>query len=137
MSGSQTRILLPYAFVAALAMFGHLPALQVVDFHYDDGHSLVRNPHVRELSLLPQFFVTPSLFSENPADAMYRPLVLVAHTLNQSLFPDNPAAFVALNLLLHALVAVLMFDVLKGLMPLRAALVGAALFAVHPSPYAS
>jgi len=38
-----------------------LPALRTVDFHYDDGHSRVRNPRLRDLGNLPRFFLDPSL----------------------------------------------------------------------------
>ncbi|MDP7447169.1 MAG: hypothetical protein QF689_01155, partial [Candidatus Latescibacteria bacterium] len=45
-----------------LALLAHLPALRAVEFHYDDGHSLVRNPHVDDLANLPRFFTDPTLF---------------------------------------------------------------------------
>ena len=51
-------------------------------FHYDDGHSIVRNPHIRDLGNLTEFFVNPAMYSENPGYAMFRPLVLVSTALN-------------------------------------------------------
>jgi len=113
-------------------MFAHLPALRGVEFHYDDGHSLVRNPHVKDLANLPRFFVDPTLFSENSADAMYRPVVLIAHTVSQSLSPDHPAGFLALNIALHALTTVLLYQVLTGLFTNDRGLLGAAIFSLHP-----
>jgi len=35
-------------------------------FHYDDGHSLVDNPHVRSLAHIPRFFADPGTFSAMP-----------------------------------------------------------------------
>ena len=32
-------------------------------FHYDDFHSIVHNPHIRDLANMPRFFVDPELFS--------------------------------------------------------------------------
>ena len=122
----------PVWLLLGLALLAHLPALRAVDFHYDDGHSLVRNPHVWDLANLPRFFLDPTMFSENPADAMYRPVVLVAHTVSQSLSPDRPAGFLALNLALHALATLLMYQVLSGLFTRGKGLLGAAVFALHP-----
>ncbi len=114
-----------------LALLAHLPALRAVEFHYDDGHSLVRNPHVDDLANLPRFFTDPTLFSENPADAMYRPVVLVAHALNRSLSSDHPAGFLAMNLALHVIAALLLLFVLTSLFSRGGAFFGAALYAIH------
>jgi tetratricopeptide (TPR) repeat protein len=122
----------PGWFLLALILITHLPALQAVDFHYDDGHSLVRNPHIRHLANLPRFFVDPALFSENPADAMYRPVVLVAHSISHALSPTSPRAFLFLNLALHIIASLLTLQLLRGLLPIKRALVGASLFALHP-----
>ena len=122
----------PALFLLGLVLLAHLPALRAVDFHYDDGHSLVRNPHVKELANLPRFFVDPSLFSENPTDAMYRPVVLVAHALSQWLTPDSASGYLSLNLALHGAATLLLFRVLTVLLPGGGALLGAVLFALHP-----
>ena len=115
-----------------LALLSHLPALRGAEFHYDDGHSLVRNPHIRDLANLPRFFLDPTMFSDNPADAMYRPVVLVAHALSQSISPDSPAGFLALNLALHALATLLLYHILCRLLTRGRSFLGAALFAAHP-----
>ena len=51
------------------------------EFHYDDFHSIVHNPHVRQLGNLPDFFIDPSLFSVDPRQAMYRPLLLATYAI--------------------------------------------------------
>lgn len=122
----------PALFLLGLVLLAHLPALRAVEFHYDDGHSLVRNPHVKELANLPRFFVDPSLFSENPTDAMYRPVVLVAHTVSQWLTPDSASGYLGLNLALHGAATLLLFRVLTVLLSGTGALLGASLFALHP-----
>mgnify|MGYP004149148173 CR=1 FL=1 len=47
-------------------------------FHYDDFHSLVHNPHVRDLRQLPALFAEPTRFSADLEKAMFRPLVLTS-----------------------------------------------------------
>ena len=54
-------------------------------FQYDDFHSIVENPHVRTLSNVPDFFSSPELFSEDPRNAMFRPLVLVSSAFDYQL----------------------------------------------------
>ncbi len=64
-------------------MLAHLPALRAVDLHYDDGHSLVRNPHLRDLGNLPRFFPDPSVSVKTRQTPCIGPSCLVAHTINQ------------------------------------------------------
>ena len=92
-----------------------LPALRTVDFHYDDGHSLVRNPHLRDLGNLPRFFLDPSL-SVKTRQTPCIAVVLVAHTINQWHSPDHPAGFLALNLALHGLVTLLLLNIFSSLL---------------------
>jgi tetratricopeptide (TPR) repeat protein len=65
--------------------------------------------------------------------ANWHPLTWISHMTDVSLFGLNPAGHHAVNLILHAANAVLLFLVLKNMTgnPLRSAVV-AALFAVHP-----
>ena len=119
-------------FVVAAVVLVHLGSLDN-SFHYDDGHSIQRNPHIRDLANLPRFFTDTSLFSENPEYAMYRPLVLVSHALNFSLGGSNPAGYIALNLAIHTAVTALAFFVLLQLGGgLYGATLGALLFGLHP-----
>ena len=55
-------------------------------FHFDDQHSLVENPAIRQLANSAQFFVDPQLFSRNVGSEMYRPLVLVSYALTYVFF---------------------------------------------------
>ena len=85
--------------LVTVALF-HLPGLQS-SFHYDDGHSLLRNPHVRSLAHIPASFTQPQTFSENPDYAMYRPLVVVAPALNYAVTGYGASGFHLVNLVLH------------------------------------
>ena len=102
-------------------------------FHYDDFHSIVRNPHIRDLGNLPAFFVDPGLFSVDPAQAMYRPLLLCSYGVNYSLGGLDPMGYHLLNGLLHAANAVWVLLLARGLGLGRSPSFAAALlFAVHP-----
>ena len=54
-------------------------------FQYDDFHSIADNPHIRTLANIPAFFSEPTLFSERPESAMYRPLLLSTFALNYAI----------------------------------------------------
>jgi tetratricopeptide (TPR) repeat protein len=102
-------------------------------FHYDDGHSIVRNPHIRHLGHLPHFFTTPQMYSENPDYAMYRPAVLALHSLNYAWTQYQPWSYHLVNLLLHGLVCLLVFHTFRVLgLPSFAAFAGALFFGLHP-----
>ncbi|MBN97862.1 MAG: hypothetical protein CME16_01255 [Gemmatimonadetes bacterium] len=117
----------------ALLILVHAPGLDN-GFHYDDGHSILRNPHIRSLDNLPTFFTDPSKFSENPDFAMYRPLVLVAHTLNYAWGAYTPWGYQLLNLAIHVLASLLVLALLcQFRLPPPAALLGALLFGLHPA----
>jgi tetratricopeptide (TPR) repeat protein len=118
--------------VAAVVLLAHSPSLWN-GFHYDDGHSLLRNPSVRQLSNLPHFFADPRAFSAEPAYAMYRPLVLTAYALNYALDGYQPWGYLLLNLAVHCLASMLGFLLLRQLLgPSPAALLAALLFGLHP-----
>ena len=44
-------------------------------FHFDDVHTVTRNPYIRELSNIPKFFSDARTFSVQPGNRVYRPLV--------------------------------------------------------------
>ena len=70
-------------------------------FQYDDIHSIVENPHIRSLGNIPAFFYRPELFSADPRNAMYRPLVLVSYALNYALSGDEVWSYHLFNLGVH------------------------------------
>lgn len=110
-----------------------LPYVNSLDggFHYDDEHTLVRNPHLRQLSSIPGFFVDSATFSAQPDMAMYRPLLQTSFALNRALSAD-PWSWHLTNLLVHAAAALGVLALGRRLLPAPAALAAALLFAVHP-----
>ena len=102
-------------------------------FHYDDFHSIVDNPHLRDLTNIPTFFVDPSLFSAVPELAMYRPLLLVTYALNYALSGTEVWSYHLLTLLFHLTCVQLVYAIAKRLLGGRpAALLAALIFALHP-----
>ncbi|MGA2769201.1 MAG: hypothetical protein ABSG26_00150 [Bryobacteraceae bacterium] len=61
-----------------------------------------------------------------------RPLTYLSFWLNYQTGGQNPLGYHALNLLLHLGAVLLAYECLRRILPERAALVAAALFAVHP-----
>ena len=103
------------------------------DFHYDDFHSVVHNPHIRGLEGIPHFFTDPSLFSVNPESAMYRPVLLATYAANFAAGDGDPAGFHAVSVILHAINVVLVFQLLMALrQTVEISFMSALLFAVHP-----
>jgi hypothetical protein len=62
----------------------------------------------------------------------YRPLTVIAFRLQWVLGGGSPAVFHAVNVALHTLTATLVFWLATGVLPVAAAFVAAALYAVHP-----
>ena len=65
--------------------------------------------------------------------AQTRPLTYLTFWLNYRAGGDSAAGYHAVNLLLHICAVLLLFDCLRRVLPERAALAAAAIFAVHPA----
>ena len=102
-------------------------------FHFDDEHSLLANPHIRQLSQVPHFFTDPQLFSRNTGSEMYRPLVLLSYALTYHFFDYWAPAYHVVNIVIHLLVAMAVYLLYRRLgLQSAVALFGGVLFAIHP-----
>ena len=102
-------------------------------FQYDDFHSIADNPHIRTLANVPAFFSDPTLFSERPKSAMYRPLLLSTFALNYAISGSKTWSYHLLNMAIHGMCGLLVFVLGRALLnETRPALIGALLFGVHP-----
>jgi len=118
-------------FVAGLSLILYLNALPGA-FHYDDFHHIVENRSIRDLGGYKAWFTDPGSFSSTGAP-MYRPLTLLSFALNYRFGGYDPAGYVMVNILLHALCALLVFMLLRRLgVPGGLAVGGALIFALHP-----
>ncbi len=102
-------------------------------FQYDDFHSIADNPHIRSLANVPQFFSDPTLFSEIPESAMYRPLLLSTFAFNYAISGRKTWSYHLVNVVIHGLCGLLVFVLGRALLnETKPALIGALLFGVHP-----
>ena len=70
-------------------------------FHFDDFHSIVENPSVREIGNIPGYFKDPGMFSGKAGVRMYRPLLLVTYAINYWFDEYNVFGYHLVNILLH------------------------------------
>jgi hypothetical protein len=104
-------------------------------FVSDDGGYIVSNPYIRTLSMenLAAFF-DPTHPAQIHAVGNYAPVHLVLHALEYQIFADEVFGYHVVNVLVHALCAVLLVALLlRSGVPGTAALVAGALFVVHPA----
>ena len=103
------------------------------EFHYDDFHSLVENPHIRSLVNLSDFFVDPTRFSSHSHNAMYRPVLLTTYALNHALDGLDPRGYHLFNVVLHGINCILVWGLVGAITGNPAlAFLSACLFAIHP-----
>ena len=101
-------------------------------FVYDDYHSVCDNPALTDISQLPRLLWDVEAFSALD-NRMYRPALLVSFSLTHALFGMSSVAFKLGNVLLHCMIAVLLYGALRRLAVPRSAARGVAgCFAVHP-----
>ncbi len=98
-------------------------------FVLDDELIIAGNPATRHLS-----GIGDVLFAPDVIKPYYRPLNRASYLIDYQLFGLNPAWFHAINIIIHALSAVLLYLVASRLLADNyAALFAALLFAVHPA----
>jgi protein O-mannosyl-transferase len=102
-------------------------------FTYDDKAIVRDNPRIRSPSTLGQIFTTQYFGGPPGSGTAYRPALLLSFAVQWWIHGDNPAAFRAVNLLLHVAATLLLARFLLELRLSRAVAIGAALlFSVHP-----
>ena len=112
------------AAIAALVLVAYLPALQA-GYIWDDDWYLTANPHVQSPDGLSRIWVpgyTPQ----------YYPLVFTSFWIEHALWDMEPAGYHLVNILLHAVNALLVWRVMRRLGLPGAWLIG-AVFAIHPA----
>ncbi len=111
-------------------------------FVYDDVMHVADNPHIRSLANPFRFFYDPSTvaITPTPATEIYRPLATLSHALTYAVFGPGPRGFRLVNIAFHASNAMLLFFLVRALLPVAgrpgafswAALLAALAWAVHP-----
>jgi hypothetical protein len=117
-----------------VTLIAYLPSVMSGAFHFDDGHSIVDNEGVRTLANIPRYFVEPQLWSGEPGNTMYRPVLLVTFALDYAVWGYRASGWLLTNVLIHACVVLLVYRLARrlGLSDLAAAFAG-FVFALHPA----
>jgi protein O-mannosyl-transferase len=123
----RSPILMGACLVVA-ALLCYIPVMGA-GFVWDDDLLVTQNPLVKGADSLPYIWASA-------AATDYTPLTTTAFWLQWRLWSDNAAAYHLVNILLHALSALLLWRVLARL-AIPGAWLGALLFAVHPVNVAS
>lgn len=124
------RPLLLALVLGALILMVYFPSLDNGFIrYYDDAQYVTENPWVKNgLTFSTMRWAFTRFYAAN-----WHPLTWLSHALDYQLFGDGPAGHHLTNVLLHALNSGLLFWVLRrALGSVWGALLGAALFAVHP-----
>jgi tetratricopeptide (TPR) repeat protein len=125
-SGVRLEVAALTVAMAALAVY----ALALAnDFAFDDIPIVLGDPRLASLDLRAIF---SSGYWQHSDLALYRPLTTLSFAVDWGLAGHSPAWFHLTNVLLHAAASVLVLLLLARLFPVRAALAGALVFAVHP-----
>ncbi len=104
-------------------------------FHFDDFHTVVNNPAIRDLHNLPRFFTDPATTSVLPANRVWRPVLVTSLALDYRLGGGlQPWAFHASTFAWYLLQLGLMFALFRTLLASDwAALFAVTWYGVHPA----
>lgn len=112
------------------------------DFHFDDSHSIVQNPYIRDLSNFPAFFTRIETSTVLPANRTWRPLVTSSLAVDYWLGHGLKPFYFHVSTMFWFLVQLaLMFALFRKIFDHArpdprnawAALLGTALYGVHPA----
>ncbi len=125
----------PKAFLAGACglllavVLSYLPALGN-GFIWDDDGYVTRNPRLRDAAGLCDIWTKP-MSSSQYYPIQYYPVVHTSFWLEHHLWGNRPSGYHAVNVLLHALNAILLWRILRRL-SVPGAFWAAAIFALHP-----
>src|ERR1700742_2439554 len=111
-------------------------------FHFDDSHTIVENPNVRDLHNAGGFFTDAGRFSINRAGQVYRPIVSVSLAVDYWLGKGYKPLFFHISTFIWFVVQlILMFFLYRRLMDhadphptnLWVAWIAAAFYGLHPA----
>ncbi len=122
--GSIGAIVLPVLLITVSAIAAHATSANAT-FLWDDDVNLTGNTHLRDVAGLSR------LWFDVGATNMYAPLTFTTLWAQFQLWALHPAGYHIVNIAFHALNSVLVWLLLRRLLPAGALLAG-AVFAVHP-----
>jgi hypothetical protein len=126
----RTQPILAWASVVALSLAASLSGI-TNGFAFDDLHIIVEDTRTHSLAHWWQLFAQSYWPIEKGGD-LYRPLTMLGFAVQWAIGNGAPLVFHIVSVALYALICATFFAVVLELLPLGAAWLGAALFAVHP-----
>ncbi len=118
------------ALVVALALLSSWSGLRN-GFAYDDRWIISETPQVHSLARWWHLFAV-GYWPPQYGSALYRPIPLVLYAVEWAAGGGKPFVFHAVNVALYAVLCVLVLRLFVRIVPTRAAVAAAALYAVHP-----
>ena len=125
----STRIA-AWASVIALALAASIPGISN-GFAFDDVHVILQDTRTHSLAHWWRLF-GQSYWPLDKGGDLYRPATMLAFALQWATGGGAPLVFHVVSIVLYAVVCAAFFGILLELLPITAAWLGAALFAVHP-----
>ena len=119
-----------WASVVSLALAASIPGINN-GFAFDDVHVILQDNRTHSLAQWWQLFGQSYWPLEKGGD-LYRPLTMLGFALQWAAGGGAPLVFHVVSIVLYAVVCAAFFGILLELLPITAAWLGAALFAVHP-----
>lgn len=116
--------------VAALALAASANSV-VNGFTYDDVYLIANSARMHTLDGWWREFAH-TYWTEDSGGDGYRPLTIIAYRAEWALGSGNPMVFHVVNVFLHVATAAAVFWLACGVLPVAAAWVAAAIYAVHP-----
>jgi Tfp pilus assembly protein PilF len=102
-------------------------------FIWDDEHFVLRNPAIRSVEKVPEYFVSKETYAMDGDFTIYRPLRNVSYLIDYLLFGLNPLGFHTINLILHIQNIVLLAYLARLITGRNSvSIISATLFAFHP-----
>lgn len=120
--------------ILAIGLVVFFPSLNH-QFVYDDWWFIVKNPAVKHLLPIPDYFFSASTSAAPLAQMnqdVYRPLAILSFAINNAFFGLSPVSFRFFGILLHVTNACLLWVFLRRRVSEVAAFLGALLFLLHP-----
>ena len=134
MSGQDDDVLRRGLLLTVLVVCAAYIGVIGLGFVWDDRALVLDNPHIQDFRQVPRFFLTDLWSLETTAETSgyYRPLMSLSLAVDYALFELEPAGYHLHNLLWHLLACGALAALLREMVPPKAALVGVAVFALHP-----
>src|SRR5580700_781506 len=139
-SDSRFRSALALTILAAVVVFIYGSHLKN-SFQFDDFHTIVQNPYLRDIHNVPRFFVDSGISSVLPANRVYRPVLFTSLAVDYRLGHGLAPLWFHLSTLIWfvaqiALIFVLSRSIFDSISPepdnRTPALLAAAVYGLHP-----